>query len=269
MLSALELHRLQISVLRPHVPLPWPTAPELAVARRVGLVPPVLVRPLPGVDPPHYEILNGLKHWLLAQRAPLATVPAQIVTDLGDDEARLLVEQDTNATAPDPMTEARALQARVEAGLTDAAAGREVGRSRTATAHLRRLLRLAPAVQAQVAQGTLAPGTARALVGLSERRQVELATRIVRERLTTRQAEALANAGKAGRAPAPVMARAGVSPRDPDITRLENDLAERLGTPVTITYAGSGQGQVVIDFATLEILDGVLDKLDCHHTLES
>ncbi|MFO1429872.1 MAG: ParB/RepB/Spo0J family partition protein [Candidatus Competibacteraceae bacterium] len=260
MLSTLELYRLQISALRPRVPLPWPTVQELTVARQVGLVPPVVVRPLPG-DPQCYEILSGLKHWLLAQRAPLATVPAQIVTDLSDEAVRLLVEQDACTTALDPITEARLVQARVEQGLTDAAAGREIGRSRTATAHLRRLLRLAPTVQAQVAQGALSPGTARALVGLSERQQVELAGRIIRERLTTRQVEALARAWKTGHTAEPTTIPDRVPARDPDLMRLESELADRLGTPVTITYGGPGQGRLVIDFATLEILDGILEKI--------
>ena len=92
MLITVELHRLQLSVLRPCVPLPWPTAHDLDLARQVGFVPPVVARFLPGADPPHYEILSGLKHWLLAQRMPLATVPVQIVTGISDEMARLLVE---------------------------------------------------------------------------------------------------------------------------------------------------------------------------------
>ncbi|HYQ91164.1 MAG TPA: hypothetical protein VES89_03580, partial [Candidatus Competibacteraceae bacterium] len=119
-------------------------------------------------------------------------------------------------------------QRRVEQGLSGAADGRESGLSRTAAAHRRRLLRLTPAVQAQVAQGTLPPGKARALVGLPAWQQLELADRIARERLTTRQVEALAKAWKADRAvitsPTPL---ANAMANDPNVTQLEKGVTSR------------------------------------------
>jgi ParB family chromosome partitioning protein len=63
----------------------------------------------------------------------------------------------------------------------------------------------------------------------------------------------------------PPQAEAGLRPAppapDPDLARLEADLAERLGTRVTIRYGDGGQGQLIVDFADLEILEGVLERL--------
>ena len=260
---AVPLDLLHLSSLRPAVPLPWPTPAAVALARTVGFVEPVTVRPLPGATPPRYEILAGLRHWLLAQRAELATVPVHVQDSLSDEDARRLVEQDAGSALPDPLAEARAIQAAVARGRSIAAAGRDWGLSRTEASHRLRLLRLAPSVQARVARGALAIGKARALVGLPERIQIDLAQRIAREGLATRQVEALAKVYKPGGGHS--RTDVGMTPappaKDPNLARLETELAEQLGTRVTIRYGDGGQGQRAIDFANLEILEGVLERL--------
>ena len=259
---AVPLDLLHISRLRPPLPLPWPTPAAVALARTVGFVEPVTVRPLPGATPPRYEILAGLRHWLLAQRAELATVPVHVQDSLSDEDARRLVEQDAGQAPPDPIAEARAIQAEVTRGRSIAAVGRDRGLSRTEASHRLRLLRLAPSVQARVASGALDLGKARALVGLPERVQLDLAQRIARAGLTTRQVEALAKASKPG---GPSPAGAGTAPEpltpDPDRARLETDLAEWLGAPVTLDYGADGRGRLIVEFADLEILEGVLERI--------
>ena len=260
---AVPLDLLHISSLRPAVPLPWPTPAAITLARAVGFVEPVTVRPLPGATPPRYEILAGLHHWLLAQRAQLATVPVQVREHVNDEDARRLVEQDTGLGLPDPLAEARAIQAEVTRGRSVAAAGRTLGLSRTEASHRLRLLRLAPSLQQKVATGVLEIGKARALVGLPERVQLNLAQRIAREGLTTRQVEALAKAYKPGNGDPRTDAtiRSTPSAPDPDRVRLETDLAEWLGTRVTIDYGANGQGRLVVEFTDLEILEGVLERI--------
>lgn len=260
---AVPLDLLYVSSLRPAVPLPWPTLAAVALARAVGFVEPVTVRPLPGVTPTRYEILTGLRHWLLAQRAQLATVPIQVRESVSDADARRLVEQDAGQAPHDPIAEARAIQAEVTRGRSIAAVGRDLGLSRTEASHRLRLLRLTPSVQARVATGELELGKARALVGLPECVQLDLAQRIAREGLTTRQVEVLAKACKQGGSPPRTAAGMVPAPpaKDPNLVRLETDLAERLGTPVTLDYGADGRGRLIVEFANLEILDGVLERL--------
>ena len=262
-MPTVPLDLLHVSRLRPPAPLPWPTAQAIALARAVGFVDPVTVRPLPGATPPRYEILTGLRHWLLAQRAQLATVDVHLREQVSDDEASRLVALDAGQDGPDPIAEARAIQAEVERGRSIAAVGREMGLSRPEASHRLRLLRLAPSVRARIATGELDTGKARALVGLTERSQLDLAQRIAREGLNTRQVEALAKACRQDRRNASV--GAGMSPApsvmDPNLARLETELAERLGTRVTIDCGADGQGRLIIDFADLEILEGVLARL--------
>jgi len=253
------LDLLYISRYRPSVPLPWPTAQAIALARTVGFVDPVTVRPLPGTTPQCYEILTGLRHWLLAQRVPLETVAIQVREHLIEEDAQRLIALDAGQAFPDPIAQAQAVQAGVKEGLSITAAGRAVGLSRTEASHRLRLLRLVASVQAQVATGALEIGKARALVGLAEYAQLELMQRITREGLTTRQVEALAQASKQGHRDS----HAGTPQptRDPNLAQLETDLAEQLGTRVTMVLSEGGRGQLVIDFANLEILDGVLERL--------
>jgi len=262
-MRAIPLDLLHVSPLRPSLPLPWPTPAAVALARAVGFVEPVTVRPLPGATPPCYEILTGLRHWLLAQRAELATVPVQVRDSLSEEDARRLVEQDAGREQTDPLAEAQAIQAEVAQGRSVAAAGRALGLSRTEASHRLRLLRLAPSVQARVARGELELGKARALVGLPERAQLDLAQRIAREELTTRQVEALAKVYKQGGGHSRIDGGESPAPAapDPDRARLEADLAEWLGTRVTIDYGADGRGRLVIEFADLEILEGVLERI--------
>lgn len=263
MTEEIELDRLYISRFRPtQRPLAWPSPGELAHARKTGLIEPVIVRPLPGEPPPTYEILSGLKRWLLAQRLHLTTVPVDIRA-VDDETARCWVEDDGGeALTENPLTVARAIQRRVEEGLKVAAAGREFGLSRTDASHRLRLLRLAPDVLEHVATGDLAPSTARALVGLTPNQQRAMVERIQREGLSTRQVEALAKAWRTDRdKQAPAAEITSSVGDDPDRQQLERELSEHLGTPVVVRCEVSGRGQLVINFAGLEILEGVLERL--------
>lgn len=262
-MRTVPLDLLHVSPLRPTVPLPWPSAPAIALARTVGFVDPVTARPLPRTTPQRYEILTGLKHWLLAQRAQLDTVAVHVRESLSDDDARRLIEQDVGQEPLDSIAEAHAIQVEVERGRSIAAAGRAMGLTRTEASHRLRLLRLVPSVRMRVATGELEPSKARALVGLEERVQLELMHRIAREGLNTRQVEGLAKAYKQrlGHPRADAVIQPASSAKDPNLTRLEIDLAERLGTPVTISHDESGRGHLVVDFASLEILEGVLEQM--------
>jgi len=263
MTEEIELDRLYMSRFRPtQRPLAWPSPGEVAHARKTGLIEPVIVRPLPGALLPNYEILSGLKRWLLAQRLHLITVPVDIRA-VDDETARCWVEADGGETLTEnPLTVARAIQRRVADGLKIAAAGREFGLSRTDAAHRLRLLRLAPDVLERVATGKLVPSTARALVGLIPSQQRALAERIQHEGLSTRQVEALAKAWRtAGEHPAHAADIVSSAGDDPDRQRLERALSEQLGTPVVIRWDGSGHSQIVIDCANLDVLEGILERI--------
>src|SRR5262249_39793264 len=127
-----------------------------------------------------------------------------------------------------PLEEARALERLIsEFGLTHQQAADAVGRSRAGVSNPLRLLELTPPGCTPLQQRPVEMGHARALLGLTQRRQQsEVASLIVKKGLSVREAEALV---RRLTAPAAPVDGAAVAERDPNVARLEQDLAEKLG----------------------------------------
>ncbi|WP_174291669.1 ParB/RepB/Spo0J family partition protein [Sphingomonas bacterium] len=218
-----------------------------------GLVQPIVVRP----HGHGFQIVAGERRWRAAQRARLHEVPV-IVRELSDAETLeiALVEniqrQDLNA-----IEEALAYRRlAAEFGHTQDALAQIVHKSRSHIANLLRLLDLPDAVQAQVVDGSLSMGHARALLG---GREVEaLAQEVVSRGLSVRDTEKLVRDGKAARGAA-AERREGQG-RDPDIAALELQLADLLGLQVRIAHGDKG-GTLTLGYATLDQLDMVCQRL--------
>jgi ParB family chromosome partitioning protein len=156
-----------------------------------------------------------------------------------------------------PMEEAAGLQRLVdEFRMTHEQAADAVGRSRSATTNLLRLLRLSKPVQGMVMEGVLEMGHARALLALEGARQIEAAKRIAARGLSVREAEALV--GKLQRGQVGMRRKSSL---DRDLVRLEEEVSGRLGTTVEIRPARKGKGKIVVHYSSLDHLDQLLKKL--------
>jgi ParB family chromosome partitioning protein len=124
---------------------------------------------------------------------------------------------------------------------------------------LLRLTQLPKQVQGYLLAGKLDMGHARALLGLSGAQQVTAAAKVVAEQLSVRETERLVRSILAP--PARRKARAANAGRDADLLRLQEELAETLGARVRIDAAKKGAGRLVIEYSSLEQLDGILDRL--------
>jgi len=231
---------------------------ELAASIRAqGLMQPLLVRPLTGG---HHEIIAGERRWRAAQLAGLEEVPV-LIREVAD-EAALAMSLIENIQREDlnPMEEAAGLQRLVdEFHMTHERAADAVGRSRSATTNLLRLLKLARPVQSMLMQGQLEMGHARALLSLDLARQIEAANRIVARGLSVREAEALA--GHMARGSGAARRKGNGGRGDRDLRRLEEEVSGRLGTTVEIHPGRKGGGKVVIQYSGLDHLDQLLKKL--------
>ena len=232
-----------------------PTAlQELADSIRAqGLVQPIVVRP---ERDGRYEIIAGERRWRAAQLAGMADVPA-LVRDL-PDKAVVAVALIENIQREDlnPLEEAGALKRLTgEFGMTHQEVAQAVGRSRAAVSNLLRLLELADEVKSLVGAGRLEMGHARALLALEPPRQVEAARRVVTKGLSVRETEALVRQLLAERSPP--RAEAG----DPNIRRLQEDLSARLGAEVRIQHGKAGKGRMIIEYHSIEELDGILERI--------
>ena len=230
-----------------------PTAlEELANSIRVqGLMQPIVVR---AIGEGRYEIIAGERRWRASQQAGLDRIPA-LVRDVPDQVAiALALSEDIQRQNLNPLEEAMALQRlQDEFELTQAQVAEAVGKSRSGVTNLLRLLALAEDAKDLLAKGELEMGHARALLGLPKARQAEGARHVVARGLTVRQTEALVRQWLSGAEPvekAPAV--------DPDISRLEQRLAERLGANVQIRHGEKGKGQLVIRYTSLDELQGVL-----------
>jgi ParB family chromosome partitioning protein len=231
---------------------------ELAASIRVqGLMQPLLVRPVAsshGRD--QYELIAGERRWRAAQIAGLAEVPV-LVREVADSAAlAMALIENIQREDLNPIEEAAGLQRLVEEfRMTHEQAADAVGRSRSATTNLLRLLKLAKPVQAMLMEGVLEMGHARALLALDGARQVEAANRIAARGLSVRESEALG--ARLMRSPSSRRKQR----TDRDLARLEEEISQRLGTTVQIRPGRKGSGTIHISYSGLDHLDQLLKKL--------
>lgn len=251
-LQHLPLEQIQRGKYQPRRDMDPAALEELAQSiKSQGVMQPIVVRP---VRADRYEIIAGERRWRASQLAGLERIPA-LVREV-PDEAAIAMALIENIQREDlnPVEEALALQRlQQEFQLTQQQVADAVGKSRVTISNLLRLIGLPEEIKTLLSHGDLEMGHARALLGLPADRQVEGARHVVAQGLTVRQTEALVRQWLN-----PKETPAAKSASDPDITRLEQRLAERLGSPVQIRHGAKGKGQLVIRYSSLDELQGVL-----------
>ncbi len=220
-----------------------------------GVIQPIIVRKIEGEN--KYEIIAGERRWRASQLAELQEVPV-VLKDLDDRSvmAIALIEniQREDLTALEEAEALRRLQDEFE--LTHQQIATAVGKSRTTITNLLRLLELAFDVKVMLAKGLLEMGHARALLGLEESKQTEIANKAVKQGLTVRAVEKLVRELNEGKPVSEVVKKI-----DPDTLRLQRDLSEKTGAKVEINHQNSGKGKLVFTYTSLEELEGIIRKI--------
>jgi ParB family transcriptional regulator, chromosome partitioning protein len=260
-LASLPVDLLQRGKYQPRADMRPESLGELADSiKSRGLVQPILVRPLPRPTPTEsqrYEIIAGERRWRAAQMAGLAEIPA-VIRDVADEDAvAMALIENIQRENLNPLEEARALLRLIEEfGLTHQAAAEAVGRSRAAVSNLVRLMELTDEVKEMLEHRQIEMGHARALLGLATRRQqIEVATLVAKKSLSVRDTEALVRRIISPKAAESDTAAPAV---DPDIHRLETEIAEKLGAKVAFQHAASGKGKLIVSYNSLDELEGIL-----------
>jgi len=253
-LTTLPVARIRPGRYQPRTKMDQQALAELAASiRSQGLMQPVLVRP---VDRDRFELIAGERRWRAAQMAGLEEVPA-LVREVPDDAALAMsLIENIQRENLNPMEEAAGVNRLVEEfHMTHEQAADAVGRSRSATTNLLRLLKLAKPVQEMVMEGALEMGHARALLALDGARQIEVANRVAARQLSVRETETLVQRQLRGPAKRPKRKT------DRDLARLEEEVSERLGTTVEIRPSRKGSGKILLHYSSLEHLEELLKKL--------
>jgi len=260
-LTKLPLDVLQRGRYQPRLDMRPETLTELADSIKVqGVVQPIVVRPLepPGsTASPRYEIIAGERRWRAAQMAGLSEIPA-VIRNIPDEAAiAVALIENIQRENLNPLEEARALSRLVsEFGLTHNQAAEAVGRSRAGVSNMLRLLELPPEICELLEKRSLEMGHARALLALTQRRQqTEVALLVAKKGLSVRETEALV---RRLQAPTDGHGSENSASRDPNVERLERELADKLGARVAIQQGSGGRGKLVVSYNSLDELDGIL-----------
>jgi ParB family chromosome partitioning protein len=260
--SVLDVRKKRAGKKQPRTRMDEGALNELAESIRTqGIMQPILVRPLGGKEDGHYEIIAGERRFRAAQLAGLAEVPV-LVREVPDESAAVMaLIENIQREDLNPLEEAHGVRRLLdEFGLTHEQAAQAIGRSRSATSNLLRLLNLTNPVQTMLLAGDIDMGHARALLATDSASQILLANEIIAKRLSVRETEKLVarsirEAEEAQtRAPRKSVAQSG------DVKRLEQALSDHLGTRVTLKVGAKSRGQLMIDFHGWEHLNSLLER---------
>lgn len=257
--TLLPVQELQAGKYQPRTRMDEGALNELAASiKSQGLLQAILVRPIEGQGA-KYEIIAGERRFRAAQLAGLTEVPVMVrqVDDQG--AAAMALIENMQREDLNPLEEAQGIQRLIgEFSFTHEEAANAVGRSRSAVSNLLRLLNLAAPVQTMLMANDIDMGHARALLAVDAATQITLANQVVAKRLSVRETEKLVTRASEEHS------RAGErkpAEKSRDVQRLEEELSDALATSVSIKLGAKNRGQLVIDFADLDALDGVIARL--------
>jgi ParB family chromosome partitioning protein len=265
--SGPELHEVSIDDIRPNPRQPRRAIDDVALGelaasiRSVGLLQPVVVRPVAG----GYELIAGERRWRASRIAGLLRIPA-IVRETGDDQMlRDALIENLQRVDLDPLEEAAGFRQLVDDfGATHEEIAERVGKSRAAVTNALRLLQLAPDVQQRLATGAISAAHGRAIGALADHAvQARAAARVIAEGLNVRQTEELVRsmAGEGHVLSERAVARRAVSKDRPaGLLEAEVLLSDILGTRVVVE-SGRRRGRIIIDFADFDDLDRIVRSI--------
>lgn len=268
--TALPLGQLQPGRYQPRTRMDETALQELAESiRQHGLMQPIMVRPIAAN---RWEIIAGERRFRAARLAGLAEVPV-IVREVADEQAlALALIENIQREDLNPLEEAQAIRRLIaEFGYTHEQAAEAIGRSRSATSNLLRLLALSEPVQTMLLARDIEMGHARALLALPAARQTMAASEIHARRLSVREAERLAArhvAEVAATSPGTPARRARGSSTDRDLERLQERIADLLGTRVELRQRARGAGVLSLHFADAEHFEALLGRLELTSALD-
>ncbi len=256
--KTIDLHTLPIEFLQrgkyqPRKDIKPEALQELADSIKAqGIIQPIVVR---AITEDKYEIIAGERRWRAAQLAQLEQVP--VVVRQIDDRSAMAVALIENIQREDLniLEECEALKRLVdEFDMTHQQAADAVGKSRAMVSNLLRLLELPKEIKSLMAKAMLEMGHARALLSLDQKKQLEIANKIIKLGLTVRQTEALVKDASQSQP-------SNKQNQDHDTLRLQEQLTEKTGAKVTINHQKNGKGKLIFNYTSLEELEGIINRI--------
>jgi ParB family chromosome partitioning protein len=226
---------------------------ELALSiKEVGLLQPPVVR---SIGNGKYQLIMGERRFRAAKLAGLKSIPVIIRQTADDQLLREALVENIHRSQLNPLEEGAAYQQLLnDFGYTHDELATKLSKSRPVITNTMRLLNLPPAVQRRVAAGVISAGHARALLSLTDEKEIEnLANRIVAEGLTVRAVEEIVASGGAKVKGGSIRSGKKITPK---LKEIADDLSDHLDTRVNVEL-GKQKGKIVIEFATIEDLERI------------
>lgn len=257
--GSLQLNQLKAGKYQPRTRMEQEKLEELADSiAREGIMQPLLVRPIAG-KAESYEIIAGERRFRAAKIAGLTSVPV-LIREVSDEQAAVMaLIENMQREDLNPLEEAKGIDRLIkEFSFTHEQAAESIGRSRSYTSNLLRLLNLSEPVQELLIEGQIDMGHARALLSLSAAEQILIATQVVAKQLSVRETERLVKQTLSN----DVQDNKATTPKEKsrDVVRIEEALSDYLGTNVAIKVNAKQKGQLLIDFHDWEQLNALLEK---------
>ena len=230
---------------------------ELALSiKEVGLLQPPVVR---SIGNGKYQLIMGERRFRAAKLAGLKSIPVIIRQTTDDQLLREALIENIHRSQLNPLEEGAAYQQLLnDFSYTHDELAAKLSKSRPAITNTMRLLNLPPSVQRKVAAGVISAGHARALLSLTDEKEIEnLANRIVAEGLTVRAVEEIVATGGAKVKAGSIRSGKIIAPK---LKEISDQLSDHLDTRVSVEL-GKQKGKIVIEFATIEDLERINSKI--------
>lgn len=249
----IELSNISANPKQPRTNFDEEQLTELALSiKEVGLLQPPVVRSLGNGK---YQLIMGERRFRAAKLAGLKTIPVIIRQTSDDQLLREAIVENIHRSQLNPLEEAAAYQQLLnDFNYTHDELAVKLSKSRPVITNTMRLLNLPVSVQRRVAAAVISAGHARALLSLTDEKEIEnLANRIVAEGLTVRAVEEIVASGGAKVKAGSVRSGKILAPK---LKQISDDLADHLDTRVSVEL-GKKKGKIVIEFATIEDLERI------------
>jgi ParB family chromosome partitioning protein len=229
----------------------------VATIRVLGIIQPIVVRPLNGQPSDSYEIVAGERRWRAAQLAGMSAVPA-IIRNL-DERRTTLYSLAENVARSDlnPMELARGYQSVVEEhGFSQTELAEAIGQNVKTVNRVLRLLKLPDLLQELIEQSSLTAKHGELLLGLSRARQLELAQRAAEQQWSVRELER-----QITKPLETTQRKSSNSTTTDDPTREQTLWSEQLGADVKLRYWNTGKVRITITVTSLDEYQSVRERL--------
>jgi ParB family chromosome partitioning protein len=249
----IELNNISANPKQPRTNFDEDQLTELALSiKEVGLLQPPVVRSLGNGK---YQLIMGERRFRAAKLAGLKTIPVIIRQTSDDQLLREAIVENIHRSQLNPLEEAAAYQQLLnDFNYTHDELAVKLSKSRPVITNTMRLLNLPVSVQRRVAAAVISAGHARALLSLTDEKEIEnLANRIVAEGLTVRAVEEIVASGGAKVKAGSVRSGKILAPK---LKQISDDLADHLDTRVSVEL-GKKKGKIVIEFATIDDLERI------------